>query len=211
MSRSGKARTPDIMSQYPSVEYVKGDCLEPDSFKDVMQDVDGVIHTVGVLVEGSNPKLTYAAMNRDTCNNMARVLNDYASPEAKKNFAMVSSAKGPPGLPGYLTTKIEAEEFLMNECPNINPYIVRPGFIWNKEHRGWSVPLRFATDALYVINENVMKRTGPLHKATDFLFPAKPTKLETVGHFTIEGVMGNLDSETHKIVSPEMMIAYEAK
>lgn len=112
MSRSGKARTPEIMDQYPTIEYVKGDCLEPDSFKDVLQDVDGVIHTVGVLIEGSNPKLTYAAMNRDTCNNMAKVLNEYASAEAKRNFSMVSSAKGPPGLPGYLSTKIEAEDFL---------------------------------------------------------------------------------------------------
>ena len=36
MSRSGKARTPAIMSSYPSVEYVKGDCLDKDSFKDVV-------------------------------------------------------------------------------------------------------------------------------------------------------------------------------
>lgn len=56
-----------------------------------------------------------------------------------------------------------------------------------------------------------MKCTGPLHRATDFLFPAKPTKLETVGHFAIEGVMGNLDSETHKIIGPEMLIEYESK
>jgi len=33
MSRSGKARTPEIMKDYPNVEYVKGNCLEPDSFK----------------------------------------------------------------------------------------------------------------------------------------------------------------------------------
>ena len=179
------------------MEYVKGDCLEPDSFKDVVQDVDAIIHTVGVLIEGGNPKLTYKAMNRDTCVNMAQVLNDYASPEAKRNFAMVSSAKGPPGLPGYLSTKIEAENYLLNECPNLDPYIIRPGFIWNKEHRGWSIPLWYGTEALYQINEKVMKCTGPLGRTTDFLFPAKPTKLETVGHFMIEGAMGNLDKDTH--------------
>ena len=210
MSRSGVARTPAIMDQYPNVEYLKGDCLAPESFKDVMQDVDGCIHTVGVLVEGKDPKLTYAAMNRDTCVNTAKVFNDHASAEAKRNFVMVSSAKGPPGLPGYLSTKIEAENYLLNECPNINPYIVRPGFIWNKEHRGWSVPLYYATELLYQINEKVMKKAGPLHGPTDFLFPAKPTKLETVGHFCIESVMGNLDSETHKVVGPDMLIAHES-
>ena len=33
MSRSGKARTPEIMKDYPNVSYVQGNCLEPDSFK----------------------------------------------------------------------------------------------------------------------------------------------------------------------------------
>ena len=39
------------MGDYPNVEYVKGNCLEPETFKDVLQDVDGLIHTVGTLIE----------------------------------------------------------------------------------------------------------------------------------------------------------------
>tara|TARA_B110000305_G_C18941927_1_gene404357 strand:- start:140 stop:253 length:114 start_codon:yes stop_codon:yes gene_type:complete len=34
--------------------------------------------------------------------------------------------------------------------------------------------------------------------------------LETVGHFAIEGVMGNLDAETHKMIMNDDLIAYEA-
>lgn len=104
MSRSGVARTPAIMDQYPNISYAKGDCLEPDSFKDILQDVDGCVHTVGTLVENKkNPKLTYKAMNRDTAINMARELD--ASTQSKKNFVLISSAKSPPFLPEYLTTK----------------------------------------------------------------------------------------------------------
>ena len=36
MSRSGKPRTPEIMSNYPNVTYHKGNFLEPESFKDVL-------------------------------------------------------------------------------------------------------------------------------------------------------------------------------
>ena len=193
MSRSGVARTPQIMGDYPNVEYVKGNCLEPESFKDVLQDVDGCIHTVGTLVENKKkPQASYAAMNRDTCVNMAQKLNEYASAESKRNFVMVSSAKAPPFLPAYLSTKVEAENYILEECKNLKPVIIRPGFIWNKEHRGWSIPLRYGCEILYAINENVGKKT-PLHPMTDFLFPAKPTMLETVGHFAIEGAMGNID------------------
>ena len=185
------------------MSYIKGNCLEPETFKDVLQDVDGCIHTVGALVENTKkPQASYQAMNRDTCVNMAKGLNEYGD---KRNFVMISSAKAPPFLPAYLTTKIEAENFIIDECENLKPVIIRPGFIWNKEHRGWSIPLRYGCEALYWINENIGKKT-PLNSATDFLFPAKPTKLETVGHFAIEGVMGNIDD---KIVTPEMMIEYE--
>ena len=177
---------------YKNIEYVKGNCLEPETLKDVLQDVDGVIHTVGTLIENNkNPQLSYKAMNRDTAVNMAQELNEYATEEQKRNFVMISSAKAPPFLPAYLTTKQEAEQFILNECPNLSPTIIRPGFIWNKEHRGWSIPLRYGCEVLYQINENIGKKT-PLNSATDFLFPAKPTKLETVAHFSIEGVRGKL-------------------
>jgi len=56
-----------------------------------------------------------------------------------------------------------------------------------------------------------MKSTGPLGKTTDFLFPAKPTKLETVGHFMIEAAMGNLDKDTHKMMGPEFVNAEDNK
>mmetsp|Transcript_11158 Transcript_11158/g.18740 ORF Transcript_11158/g.18740 Transcript_11158/m.18740 type:complete len:103 (-) Transcript_11158:227-535(-) len=101
-------------------------------------------------------------MNRETCVNVARAINEKSTAENKANFVMVSSAKPPPFLPAYLTTKIEAENFILEECPNLKPLIVRPGFIWNKEHRGWSIPLRYTCELLFQINENVGKKT-PLH------------------------------------------------
>jgi len=59
MSRTGRAREPET-AQLPNVSYVQGNCLEPETFRDHLEDIDGVIHTVGTLIEKkSNPKLTY--------------------------------------------------------------------------------------------------------------------------------------------------------
>lgn len=133
MSRSGLPRDASILTQFKNIEYMKGNCLEPETFKHALQDVDGCIHTVGALIESkSNPQLTYKAMNRDTVINMARELNQTASSGTKKPFVMISSEKPPPFLPEYSSTKKEGELYLLNKCPNLAPYILRPGFIVNK-------------------------------------------------------------------------------
>ena len=160
LNRSGKARNPGLMaSNYPNVSYVKGNCLHPESFKDVLQDVTGVIHTVGALVDGKGER-SYQALNCDTTVNIAREFNQIHADRASQdesaprgNIVMISSSKAPPFLPKYLSTKIEAENFILNECPHLNRTIIRPGFIWNQEHRSWSVPLSYSVDFLYRLNQ----------------------------------------------------------
>ncbi len=114
MSRSGLARNPAIMGNYPNISYVKGNCLQPDTFKEILKDMDGCVHTVGALIESkSNPQLTYKAMNRDTVIHMARELDLTASGSGKKPFVMISSEKPPPFLPEYSSTKKEGEMYLL--------------------------------------------------------------------------------------------------
>lgn len=209
MSRSGLARNPAIMSQYPNIEYIKGNCLHPDTFKEALNDVDACIHTVGQLFPYSHPELSYKAMNRDTVIHMSRELNQTASAVNKKPFIMISSQKPPPFLNEYLTTKQEGESFILGQCPNLTPFILRPGFIVNKEHRAWSAPLKFGVDFAFYLNEYFFKKIPGGH-FVDFLFPAKSTMLSSVGELAIEGAMGNLDPEQYKIVTSEDFIEYEA-
>jgi len=49
----------------------------------------------------------------------------------------------------------------------------------------------------------------PGSSMTDFLFPASSNKLETVGHFSIEGAMGRR-ADCGPIVTHEMFNKYEA-
>jgi uncharacterized protein YbjT (DUF2867 family) len=102
-----------------------------------------VVHTIGTLFDSSVTKGTaaggagtYEQVNRDT---MASLLGQL---KEKKRIIYLSSNAHPPFLSRYLTTKHEAEQMLFSS-PH-DGYSLRPGFIYNKEHRGWSVPLRHA-------------------------------------------------------------------
>ena len=72
---------------------------------------------------------------------------------------MVSSEKSPPFLSKYLTTKLEAEDYLLSdECKNLIPTILRPGFIWSSKERGWSPIVSKVVNLLWVANEEVGKK-----------------------------------------------------
>ena len=149
MSRRGTPRSDDpVTKQLQNVSFIKGDCLKPESFKDSIQDVDAIIHTVGILFESKkDPQRTYAAVNRDAAINMAKVLNKSAEEQAvKKNFVMVGSEKAPPFLSAYLDTKLEAENYIINQCAHLHPTMLRPGFIVDKAHRSWSPIVGFLND-----------------------------------------------------------------
>ena len=125
-----------------------------------MKDVDGVVHTVGTLIDNKkNPNLSYKAMNRDAAVNVAKELNDSVSGDIKKTMVMLGSAKPPPFMPEYLDRKIEAENYMFDECPNLKCWSLRPGFIYNMEHRSWSIPIFYACKALDLGNELVIQKT----------------------------------------------------
>ena len=124
-------------------------------------------------------------MNRDAAVNMAKELNALASAERKRNFVMLSSEKAPPFLSEYLTTKLEAENFIIEECENLNPVMLRPGFIVDKDSRSWSPPLGKLVDLAWFVGEKAVKPIPVLGSACDFLFPAKSIQLATVSHFAI--------------------------
>jgi nucleoside-diphosphate-sugar epimerase len=95
MSRRGTPRNASDPT-LTNLSYIKGNCLQPESFEESLRDVDSVIHTVGTLFGGKGP-LSYTSMNRDAAVNMARVMNKFALENGcKRNFVMISSAKSLP-------------------------------------------------------------------------------------------------------------------
>lgn len=150
--------------------------------------MDAIIHTVGILFPSKG--LSYETMNRDAAINMARDLNEAADRSAeKRNFVMISSEKAPPFFSGYLTSKIEAENYILTKCPNLNATMLRPGFVVDYQHRSWSVPLSYGVDFAF--------RAGELCKSlplVDYFSPARSVPLANVAHFAILGAMGQTES-----------------
>lgn len=57
----------------------------------------------------------------------------------------MSAVGHPPFIHRYATTKEEAEEILLKS--KHDGYIFKPGFVYNWEHRKWSIPLKYSIQA----------------------------------------------------------------
>ena len=100
ISRSGTSWYPAHVEQTElmhstNISYHKANCLEPETFKNLLRGVDGCIHTVGTLFAMSK----YKSLNTESAVNMAKEFNSLALADStKRHFVLVSSAKAPPFL-----------------------------------------------------------------------------------------------------------------
>jgi len=134
VSRSG---TPSSKSEWANrVKWVKGDSMNPETFKDVLEESESVVHTIGVLLDSTITQFkkpgdegSYEQMNRDTAIAIGQTLNDM---NKNKKMIYLSASKNPPFIKRYLSTKIEAENYIQR-LPHLRTTILRPGFISSEE------------------------------------------------------------------------------
>ena len=209
MSRSGKVREGEKHTgKLENVRYVAGNVLKPESFENVLQDVDAVVHAVGGLFPTKKPGRSLQELNADSCINVSRVLQQYASEDkSQRNFVMISSERAPFFLPEYLTTKEQAENFLLEECPDLKVTIIKPGVVVDQEHRWWSIPTQKGNDLFY--NWCEFKKKFLPKSFTDsyeFIVPAPSTQLSTISHFTLLGIKGQNDVQK---IRPQEYLKFE--
>ena len=178
------------------MSFVAGDCLKPETIENKIQDVDAVIHTLGVLFDSKEPGRSYREMNRDAAVNVARIMQAAAKDQnCVKPFVKLSSARAPIFCPQYLSYKFEAEDFIINECTNLKPVMLRPGFVYDLKHRPWSIPLKFYVDLFAKLEDLAVRDNERLRKMlADLGVPAKSVPLSSVAHFAIEGALGRVDT-----------------
>ncbi|GMM46058.1 ubiquinone biosynthesis protein [Pichia kluyveri] len=140
---------------------LRGDILNPDSYRDILKDYDAVIDTVGILLENKtykkslsgdlstfitngipslfnpmNKSITYNDINRDSLIKLSNEVSNVGN-SLNKDIPLVyiSAHSCPPGIPkGYITSKREAEYYMIklsNEKGGIRPIILRPGFMYD--------------------------------------------------------------------------------
>jgi hypothetical protein len=70
----------------------------------------------------------------------------------------------------YIQMKEQAESFLINNCPDILPVILKPGLVWHEGERAWTVPFKLASDFGYLLNKNLISHL-PGNQAIQGLLP----------------------------------------
>ena len=166
------------------------------TYPEEFAECDSIIHCVGTLIPGNKPETSYKAMNTDSAVKLAEKFNEIAKErEVMKNFVFISSEKAPPFLSEYLTSKQEAEKYLLESCENLNVHIIRPGFIVQPQDRSWSPFVGCVVNIAANLNEGLVQKT-PLAKPLDFLFPTHSTKLETIAEIAIGGA--------HEVLPPQV-------
>lgn len=134
ISRSGQ--TKENAAWVEHVEWIKGDALKPEEFQHILKESEAVVQTVGTLIDTSFTKFskpgepgTYEHMNRDTAKAIGQALNDLHD---NKKIVYISASKSPPFIPRYLSTKVEAEKFLLG-LPELRTSVLKPGYIYSDQ------------------------------------------------------------------------------
>lgn len=175
------------------VEIIKGDCLYPGTFEDIIKKSFGIIHSIGVLFTNDNKN--YHMMNKETCLRVAEIANDPLRTH-KTNFVYISAMRGIPfplslKYGGYLESKRECEKKLLNDFPNINPIILRSGFVKSDEKK-WTIPLYYGVNASEAIERRVIQKIIP-NLGEKLQLPSSGIERDTLAHFAIAGALGKLE------------------
>jgi nucleoside-diphosphate-sugar epimerase len=116
------------------VKWIQGDALDMGAYREALQDVDTVIHSIGIIVEPQDKSATYESANRDTLLASLKALNAFH--DSVERFAFVSAANfgflGRFLLARYMSAKQEAEKALIARI-DLTRIIARPSFMYGKD------------------------------------------------------------------------------
>lgn len=187
------------------VNVIKGDALYPETFKDAIDESTGIIHAVGVLFTNNNEE--YQKINKQTALNVALIANNN---KYKPNFVYVSASRGIPfplsiKYHGYLDSKRQAETSLLNDFNNINPIILRPGFV-KSEIKKWTYPIYYSVGAIEALEQNILSKVSQ-NMGEKLQLPSKGIELDRLANFAAEAALGNLEGK--RIYSNDEIINYK--
>jgi nucleoside-diphosphate-sugar epimerase len=186
MCRTGRQKYAGNLNDM--VEFVQGDAMRPETYKDILRNVSGIIHCVGTLVDSRTPlkinnkyEGSYEQLNRDSALLVIKTMQELG---LKIPFALISAAKGWFFLPGYIETKREVEAYLANANPPVNHIVLRPGVMYSTTNKKVYVA-SFVSDGLYYQGQ-LLKMIG-LSSAPNY-FPVKAILLSSVAEAAIKSV-----------------------
>lgn len=102
--------------------------------------------------------------------------------------------------------KKEAEDFILNECKNLDAVILRPAFVWHESEKVWTIPAHFALDLGHATSEKVISKL-PGGDVLKKMFPkADSIHLDVLTEYCIKGSLGYLEGKNpDRIWTNDMM------
>ena len=113
----------------PRVEVVRGDLLNPGTYREALADADAVIHLVGIIREKPSAGVTFDRVHVEGTRRLLEACKDAQFPAAGKRFVHMSALGSRPNAPTeYFRTKWAAEELVRGSGM---PYVIfRPSVIF---------------------------------------------------------------------------------
>ncbi|KAI8072570.1 hypothetical protein BC940DRAFT_292898 [Gongronella butleri] len=197
----GDSTTPatynELLTGVTDIVHTVGIILESD-YKQVVNDptvfgalcgASKVLGEIAGMTDRGNPldprkqtAHTYESINRDAA---IQVAKQAAKQESVQSFSYISASDVFPLInPRYITSKREAERFLLGE-PSFKAIILRPGFMYS-DARPVSLPLATALQTANAVTRPIAKDIASLPFGKTFTTP--PLHIDTVAMAVIQGI-----------------------
>lgn len=94
-------------------------------------------------------EMSLEALNRDSTKFVAQKFDSLHEDRGTRGTFIFLSAEPSilplPNFSKYAEMKFEAEDYLRDQCPNLDVVVIRPGLVYSQIARPWSVPLGLAS------------------------------------------------------------------
>ncbi|WP_103026407.1 NAD-dependent epimerase/dehydratase family protein [Salinibacter altiplanensis] len=134
--RTGRpALTPARHPWVQDVTWRAADVFAPDTWRDLLQDADAVVHTIATLRERPNDGVTFDRVNAES----ALLAAEEAVAAGVDAFVFLSVRDKPPLVPSpFLAAKRRAERGLREDYPPLRTATLRPNLVYGDRRTGTS-------------------------------------------------------------------------
>jgi len=132
--RTGRpAFTPAEHPWTQEVHWRAADVFEPDTWRDLLEDADAVVHSIATIQEKSEHDVTFERVNAES----VLLAADEAVEAGADAFVFLSVRDKPPVVPHkFLAAKRRAERTLHEQYPELRTVSLRPNLVYGPRQAG---------------------------------------------------------------------------
>ncbi|MFB6230600.1 MAG: NAD-dependent epimerase/dehydratase family protein [Salinibacter sp.] len=173
--RTGRpALTPARHPWTQEVEWRAADVFEPDTWRDLLDGADAVVHSIATIQEDPDRGVTFDRVNAES----ALLAADEAVEAGADAFIFLSVRDKPPVVPhNFLASKRRAERTLHEQYSDLRTASLRPNLVYGDRQRGTST-------LAAVLNQ--LKGVRPHPYASD---PGRPLPVEVVAAAAVQAAV----------------------